>query len=92
MKDTHPFFNLLDHQQDATFFYLFSHLNLLMGFKNFSNGGEIEGRTTIFEIGCTQGYRLKTKISKLLQAFGFYFTCYGVFQKLTCWFDPPNAS
>jgi hypothetical protein len=65
MKDTHPLFNLLDHQEDATFFYLFSHLNLQMGFKNFSNGGEIKGRTTLFDIGSTQGYRLKTKISKL---------------------------
>jgi hypothetical protein len=65
MKDTHPFFNLLDHQQDATFFYLFSHLNLQMGFKNFSNRGEIKGRTTLFDTGSTQGCRLKTKISKL---------------------------
>jgi hypothetical protein len=65
MKDTHPFFNLLDHQQDATFFYLFSHLNLQMGFKNISNGGEIKGRTTLFDIGSIQGCRLKTKISKL---------------------------
>jgi hypothetical protein len=65
MKDTHPFFNLLDHQQDATFFYLLSHLNLQMGFKNFSNGGEIKGRIILFDIGSIQGYRLKTKISKL---------------------------
>jgi hypothetical protein len=63
MKDTHPFFNLLDHQQDTTFFYLFSHLNLQMGFKNFSNGGEIKGRITLFDIGSTQGYRLKTKLA-----------------------------
>jgi len=78
MKDTHPFFNLLDHQQDTTFFYLFSHLNLQMGFKNFSNGGEIKGRITLFDIGSTQGYRLKTKLANLTSFWLLFYMLWGL--------------
>jgi hypothetical protein len=63
MKDTHPFFNLLDHQQDATFFYLFSHLNLQMGFKTFPMGEKLKEGQPSLTLVAHKGVDSKQKLA-----------------------------